>query len=760
MSTWRTLAFLAWSTGTAVGAPLAVDPAIDLDITRPAWVASMAELADGRVVVSGNHDRVEGQRRAGLLLLDATGRADPAFRPRCATSAPASEGACHGQLLALPDGGFLFGGRFDAVDGQPLRSMARYDGSARLDASFNPLGGDPAYAGMTVGWLHRNGGEVYAAIGTATNGWVGNPRLVRINLETGSVDPTFNAPTGTGRIMAFDGNGRPYVATGSNVVRLDRVTGAIDPTWTSGLANVTVQAMVREPVSDRLYMLYTIQPSSTRQMVRLDPARSVGIDQDWQPPLLGGQAITRWVRVLAAGDGLVFAVTDTPVRTLVFRATDSAVVAQSESRPLLFAGLAARSGRGWLIATAVDVGPRYAAGTTLFRSDDALDFRTDFASDFALSSGLVDAARASNGRIAIVGDFTRIDGHWRDGIARLNAYFEVDADWPSPSLPTITRNFPWVGVAINGAGDVTGYERGPGAYFTGSPHPGFTTYDALGTTARRFTGDYANLVGGDDRWFYFAAGSTCTLHSIARARVPDLLAAPSFSTCLFDTQWVPAIPSPGAQLLTVDTPGRIYISGYERLPTTALRVRRFRPEPGAAPDPDWQLALTLQPQTPPTVSASAVDAGHVYLSGNYTAINGASATGFARVRLDDGAIDQTWMPRLANPPFDGQPLHGLDADGGSVYAVRYAGPLVSGTRPVAIVHWSAQGDASTHAEIGTDALVDFPYPSHNTPRALRIVALPDGRALVAGAYTTIGGVRRDGFAVIGPVELLFADGFD
>jgi hypothetical protein len=761
MAAWRILAFWAWSTGVATGAPLTVDPAVDLEITRPAWVGSMAELVDGRVVVSGNHDRVEGQRRQGLLLLDASGHADPAFAPRCATTVPATEGACHGQVLALPDGGFLYGGRFDAIDGQQVRSLARYGADATLDASFDPLGGDPTYSGLTVGWLHRYGSEVYAAIGTASNGWVGNPRLVRIDLQTGSVDPALNAPAGTGRIMAFDGSGRPYVATASNVVRLDRVTGAIDPTWVSGLDNVTVQALVHEPVSDRLYAMLPGTASFLRQMVRLDPARKVGLEADWQPPQLGGQPVTRWFRALAAGDGMVFAVADgSSRRALIFRASDSTVVAQSDAPPLLLAGLTARSTAGWLITTAIDVGPRYPAGTTLFRSDDALEFRTEFASDFALTGTLVDAARASDGRIAVVGDFTRIEGHWRDGIARLSANFEVDAAWPSPSLPAIARNFAWAGVAINDAGDMIGYERGPGVYFTGSPYPGFTAYDDLGTTARRFSGDYTNLVGSNDRQFYFTAGSTCTLHSIARARVPDLLSAPLFSTCLFDTQWVPAIPSPGAQLLAIDMLGRVYISGNERLPTTALRVRRFRPEPGASPDPDWQLALTAQLQTPPTLSASAVDTGHVYLSGNYTAINGAPATGLARVRLADGAIDTTWVPRLAAPPFDGQPLLDLDASGGSVYSVRYAGPTVSGARPVAIVHWSAQGDASTHAEIGTDAVVDFPDQSLFSLRNLRVVALPDGRALVAGAYTTIGGVHRDGLAVMGPAERLFMDGFD
>jgi hypothetical protein len=760
MVAWRTLALWAGSIGVAVAAPLAVDPAIDLEITRPAWVDSMAELTDGRVVVSGNHDRVEGQRRQGLLLLDAAGHADPAFRPRCATSVPASEGACRGRLLALPGGGFLFGGRFDAVDGKPLRSLARYDGSARLDAGFNPLGDDPAYAGMTVGWLYRNGDEVYAAIGTATNGWVGNPRLVRIDLETGSVDPTFNAPTGTGRIMAFDGNGRPYVATASNLVRLDRVTGAIDPTWVTGFNVVEVHGVVHEPASDRLYMLYTIQPSSTRQLVRLDPARSVGIDQDWQPPQLGGQAITRWLRVLAAGSGRVLAVADTPVRTLVFRATDSAVVAQSESRPLLSAGLAARSGRGWLIATAVDVGPRYAAGTTLFRSDDALDFRTEFASDFALTGSLTDADRARDGRIAVVGDFSRIDGHWRDGVARLSAQFEVDAGWPSPALPSLARNYPWAGVAINEAGDVIGYERGPDAYFTGTPYAGYTVIDRSEPEARRFSADFRAILGASDRWFYFPSQWRCGERVALRARAPDLLSASESTPCPFDAAWVPLLPYAISYHLALDASDRLYIGSSGELSTTPARVRRFLPDPGAPIDAGWQLILSAPQGSNPFIRKIAADNEHAYLEGGYTAINGTPASRLARVRIDDASVDGNWTPRVDLPPFDGMPLHYLDADGGGVYAVRYTGATVSGARPVAIVHWFARGDASTHAEIGTDARVDFPTLSSSAPRNLRIVALPDGRALVAGAYSTIGGVRRDGFAVIGPVELLFADGFD
>jgi hypothetical protein len=150
----------------------------------------------------------------------------------------------------------------------------------------------------------------------------------------------------------------------------------------------------------------------------------------------------------------------------------------------------------------------------------------------------------------------------------------------------------------------------------------------------------------------------------------------------------------------------------------------------------------------------------VYLDGDYSTINGTPASGLAHVRIDDASVDARWTRRIDLPPFAGSPLHDLDADGGSVYAVRYTGPTLSDSSPVAIVQGSAQGDASTYAELATDARVDFPALSSSAPRNLRVVALPDGRALVAGAYTTIGGVHRDGFAVIGPAERLFMDGFD
>jgi uncharacterized delta-60 repeat protein len=131
----------------------------------PGSVCCLAVQADGRVVVAGSIDGLNGLTCGGIGRLKGDGIADPTF-----------VGSCDNQVYALAidaEGRILLGGNFGALNGEPRSRLGRLNSDGGLDASFNPGGGEHVYTlvpqadgGILVGgMLGMLGGKACAGLG-------------------------------------------------------------------------------------------------------------------------------------------------------------------------------------------------------------------------------------------------------------------------------------------------------------------------------------------------------------------------------------------------------------------------------------------------------------------------------------------------------------------------------------------------------------------------------------------------------------------
>lgn len=215
--------------GWQVLARLRPDGSRDLEFVVTAdQAASVAGLANGRLVVSGGFTRLNGFPRAGLAVLNPEGTVDPAFDPR-----PGPDRASIERFAALPDGRFYGSGYFTAYGGTPRPGLALINADGTLDEQFNPAGESSAYAPVLLVQ-----GPDRLLVGAHAPGAGSLRRL----LPDGKDDPEWGSPLTSGwpvRALALQPDGRLLAAgsfsmdPGIGIVRL-LPDGAPDPAFVFG----------------------------------------------------------------------------------------------------------------------------------------------------------------------------------------------------------------------------------------------------------------------------------------------------------------------------------------------------------------------------------------------------------------------------------------------------------------------------------------------------------------------------------------------
>ena len=99
------------------------------------YVTDFALLPDGRVLIVGNFNEVDGALRVGVARLLPSGALDRYWVP-----APLPPNSTTVKTLAvLPDGKLLLGGVFDSAGGQPHRNLVRLNADGTLDTTLGDL---------------------------------------------------------------------------------------------------------------------------------------------------------------------------------------------------------------------------------------------------------------------------------------------------------------------------------------------------------------------------------------------------------------------------------------------------------------------------------------------------------------------------------------------------------------------------------------------------------------------------------------------
>jgi uncharacterized delta-60 repeat protein len=110
----------------------AVDTTFDTGSGADGSVYAVAVQADGKMVVGGDFNWINAEKRNRIARLNSDGSVDATFNPG---SGPNTGIRC---LALQPDGKILIGGVFTSFDGVPRNRIARLQEDGSLDLSFDP----------------------------------------------------------------------------------------------------------------------------------------------------------------------------------------------------------------------------------------------------------------------------------------------------------------------------------------------------------------------------------------------------------------------------------------------------------------------------------------------------------------------------------------------------------------------------------------------------------------------------------------------
>ncbi len=207
--------------------------------TQP-QVQAIAIQPDGKVIIGGGFDSVNGIQRLGMARLNKNGRLDASFNSNSSALT----------IQLQPDGKVIIGGGFTGQFYGPPNRIDRLNNDGSRGADFNYSGAnDVVYAAA----LQVDGKIVIGGSFTTVNGVTRN-RIARINSD-GSLDTSFNPGTGADNrvyAMALQADGKIIIGgtfTAVNGVTRNRIArinsdGSLDTSFDPGTgANNTVESV-------------------------------------------------------------------------------------------------------------------------------------------------------------------------------------------------------------------------------------------------------------------------------------------------------------------------------------------------------------------------------------------------------------------------------------------------------------------------------------------------------------------------------------
>jgi uncharacterized delta-60 repeat protein len=220
----------------------AMDVTFDSGTGPDDLVREVAVLTGGRILVGGGFTSINGIGRNRIARLNATGSVDSGFLAAPLTGA---DNWVTAFAVQPSDGKVLIGGLFQTVNGTDRNGIARLNTDGSLDTGFNPGGGTKYVYAVAV---QANGQVLIAGGFKAVNGVLRN-RVARLNAN-GSLDPGFVPATsieGSFTSVVPQPNGKVLLG-GSfpSVTRLNH-DGSFDPSFTSTSTDTSVYALLVQP---------------------------------------------------------------------------------------------------------------------------------------------------------------------------------------------------------------------------------------------------------------------------------------------------------------------------------------------------------------------------------------------------------------------------------------------------------------------------------------------------------------------------------
>ena len=105
---------------------------------------SIAVQSDGKIIVGGYFDRINGNTRINIARVNANGTFDATFDAGNAVKNADGEFGTVASVVVQPDGKILVGGEFNVAGGAAFNRIIRLNADGSVDASFNPGAGADA----------------------------------------------------------------------------------------------------------------------------------------------------------------------------------------------------------------------------------------------------------------------------------------------------------------------------------------------------------------------------------------------------------------------------------------------------------------------------------------------------------------------------------------------------------------------------------------------------------------------------------------
>jgi uncharacterized delta-60 repeat protein len=659
-------------------------------------VSRVKTLPNGQYLVSSFFNEAVtagGLTRIGLLRLNANGTADASFNAGISALNAGGSFFQVSSFVGQPDGKVLVGGTFTSLGGQSVKNLVRLNADGSLDTAFDANLGTGFGGSVNTLALQPDGKVLVDGAFTILNGLPVAP-LVRLNAD-GTRDPSFIVPISQGSYVGAalvqpDGK---IVVTGilnvigantTSIVRLT-ATGALDTGFTS-------------PASSLNYDVNYFDPN-----VVLQPDGKLLVTGSF---FVGGTAYLMRLNANGSQDNS-FTVTNGPSQlpfTIGLQSDGSVLVGGSFS---MFNGQESPLGR--LTATG---------------AADA-----SFAPKVQAQGSVTALARQADGKLVLGGDFNEYNGVPVHRVARVSATGILDTAFTTATggLPVEGRVTSLVvqpdGKLLLGA--TSGLQR---LLTTGSADASFSTFAATtNIEALALQPDGKVVVAG-----YFnnipGSNSTQALARLTATGALDTSFTPSMTNAPGETFYLTAIAlQPDGKVLV----GGSFLSGSGPV----LRVLRY--ETTGAVDASFSSSTTFEVSVNSTgaivrFNALAVQPdGNVLVGGYFATVSGTGRTNMARLTTT-GQFDATFTPP---PTLTGAvTAMALQSNGRILVGSGTGNDGSPTTTPLVRLLDTGASDPS----FGTTANPD------NSVAALLVQ--PDGAAVVAGSFTTIGGQLAVGVA--------------
>ncbi|MCH8529388.1 MAG: delta-60 repeat domain-containing protein [Saccharospirillum sp.] len=587
------------------------------EITR--WVYDAVPDDEGGWIIGGDFTSIDGEPRQFLARIRADGTLDPDWDV-------SFEGSWIWRMARVGDRVFVVG-NFSEVNGEPRSNIAAFSisGGGELDVFEAPIFDD------FVDSLIVTEDTVYVGGRFSDVGGAPRNRLAALDSTTGALDATWVPSASGGNIldMAFS-NGHVYLGGAFDEIngvprrlgRVDTDTGALDVDFNPELDNSVNRLLV---ANDTLFVGGYFTASGLRSRTYL--AAFSLLDHtllDWNPLLDGSVwALAYDNDRLYVGGGFLSAEGEPRRHAAAFDMADDGQLLgwAPESKEWLY-GLAPQGSSIYLAGGS--------PGSVTRERLAAIDLTTGMLTDWSPSaSGTVRVLKVHGSNVYVGGNFTELNGTDRVGIGRLHLENGALGDWHVNADSSIRA------MHIRGS---TLYVGGAFTEIAGTSQSRTAAFNLnTGTLIAGFEPDIDNTVyaiTSTDDWLYIGGN-----FSNVGGESLQSLAAISFNTGVPDEHWDAGIAS-GIVHHLGSTSERLYAGGS----FSPYRLIGYDLTVAGRPRSDtWQPTVTASIIGTPLVYDIVEWGDRVFVAGRFSELNmGEEVESLMALDRTDGSLLTDW----------------------------------------------------------------------------------------------------------------------